>query len=1134
MKKIIALLCTCAMVMLLVIPFPLSFAAVTREAKSWDDAATLAPGSMDNVDGASNGIPRSDYSVIGGEFNVIDLPTKAWISNCPNIQIVWGDGSNVKTNVSKVYVPSPWVPGKSLAYKVQAGSYVTIPVGLARHSFLGANDGFTHSNIFTFEVSEDATTWTTATDLTTMMYKSEGKKEIKGYTEIQFATIHMGQAEQYVRVSINHANLKSSLGISGDTYNNALWSQGAIYVISPRAHASAPEISVMRIGNSVADAKVLGAGCIDDLSGSPGGFPLSSYGTISGSTNAKDIKKDGWLAGNPEIIWDDIKIERVYGTSPFANENILTYIVNPGEYVVVPLGLATHSILNPTENFNFSLFTIEISSDNATWSAPENITSTVETVAQTKIQWNTIKVGEGQKYIRVRIPNKAEMNAVIGMVLNDDNVWNACPAYVIPARAYDKAPGDAVAATQVDEMIEALGEITLDKEADVIAAREAYNNLTEAQKTLVTELETLEQAEAALIALEEQDKVIFEEKEFEDAVIEGKYGGYKPRLVDLHGDYAVVRVVDGGTVTLQQVADGLKTKNVTLEFYRGSQKLALTEKASNGIVLKAIQDDDTVYAEKTIQIYNHKTPTESSQKKVLKPGIMDIMIVGNNDHNPVSDYAKPLGETKGLTIASNLDWLTANHRTPNKGILWGQATDTLYGVWWSTSNVGVEYRVLPNSYIGVPLIYRGEYDENTKTKSFYDKLSFKVSKDGVDWENIEVIDTEAINTFKTSYEAIRTLYFVCHIPEDYYYIRINLPDDIYKSGNFIGGGEWLQYGYGLGMAKASWTPITKDNNGDVLRGWYEDSSISSKDAVKLTFDNSIAKVRKESASTMTLADVKALINVNFAEVKFLTSGGTEITDLNTSAADGQIIRAISKGNETMADGEIVAEYTIEITVVDEIVSPGITTESDKVEIDEDANTITFTFYSSEPESYADLLALLKAEYCELRLVDGNGTLFENENADVDGGVYLQLVAKDCPGLEDGIVTATYEIIPNAVIKEVSFSSKNTNKVKINEASKIIKIVEGITLGELLDSLDVVNCEIRVYDEDINEITDRSTILTKGMGLELELDVTTIWYDFEVMEASTEVPDTGDALTIFVLSQLSLSAIGISIYKRRKK
>ena len=62
-------------------------------------------------------------------------------------------------------------------------------------------------------------------------------------------------------------------------------------------------------------------------------------------------------------------------------------------------------------------------------------------------------------------------------------------------------------------MIDALGEITLEKEADVAAARAAYDELTDVQKALVTEetLKKLTDAEAAIEELKKQDEWSYED-----------------------------------------------------------------------------------------------------------------------------------------------------------------------------------------------------------------------------------------------------------------------------------------------------------------------------------------------------------------------------------------------------------------------------------------------------------------------------------------------------------------------------------------------------------------------------------------------------------------------------------------------
>ena len=70
--------------------------------------------------------------------------------------------------------------------------------------------------------------------------------------------------------------------------------------------------------------------------------------------------------------------------------------------------------------------------------------------------------------------------------------------------ALKQAAGDKALAAAVDEKIAALGEITLEKEAEVQAARAAYENLTDQQKTLVLNLALLDAAEARLIELKQQ------------------------------------------------------------------------------------------------------------------------------------------------------------------------------------------------------------------------------------------------------------------------------------------------------------------------------------------------------------------------------------------------------------------------------------------------------------------------------------------------------------------------------------------------------------------------------------------------------------------------------------------------------
>lgn len=76
-----------------------------------------------------------------------------------------------------------------------------------------------------------------------------------------------------------------------------------------------------------------------------------------------------------------------------------------------------------------------------------------------------------------------------------------------PVYAYLKLiPDDVTAAKQVEELIDAIGDVTLDSYDDITAAREAYDKLSDNAKTLVGNYETLTEAEEAL-ALAEADVI---------------------------------------------------------------------------------------------------------------------------------------------------------------------------------------------------------------------------------------------------------------------------------------------------------------------------------------------------------------------------------------------------------------------------------------------------------------------------------------------------------------------------------------------------------------------------------------------------------------------------------------------------
>ena len=98
-------------------------------------------------------------------------------------------------------------------------------------------------------------------------------------------------------------------------------------------------------------------------------------------------------------------------------------------------------------------------------------------------------------------------------VENYQILLDARATYEALKEAADKAEADQLAANGVDELIGEIGEVTLNSEAAIIAARAAYDNLTDDQKVLVSGLSILEEAEAILEGLKADKAAI-------DAVID--------------------------------------------------------------------------------------------------------------------------------------------------------------------------------------------------------------------------------------------------------------------------------------------------------------------------------------------------------------------------------------------------------------------------------------------------------------------------------------------------------------------------------------------------------------------------------------------------------------------------------------
>ena len=319
--------------------------------------------------------------------------------------------------------------------------------------------------------------------------------------------------------------------------------------------------------------------------------------------------------------------------------------------------------------------------------------------------------------------------------------------------------------------------------------------------------------------------------------------------------------------------------------------------------------------------------------------------------------------------------------------------------------------------------------------------------------------------------------------------------------------------------------------------------------VNLT-DEGKALVRKVGNEKVTLQNVLDNLGVTLGEIKFFNADDEEITNLTTEVADGQVIRGLSKGHLLNADGTVYAEYAIEVNAITEIKTPEITSRDDSVVIDSDKKTITATFFFDEPMSYKDLVDALEVQYGEIAFASVSGAAFTDLEKEIDGSISLKLVAKDCPGVPDGTVTAEYKLVADKQIKEVKFESKDESKVRIDADEKMITVLKGMTIKEFKSYLNVQYAQLEFYGVtpedfgDPEQITDEDTEILEGMGLILLTDSIGISYEFAVVDSFGDesnpgsssddpIPDTGSSFPLAALAAMGAAALAAKITVRRR-
>ncbi len=543
-------------------------------------------------------------------------------------------------------------------------------------------------------------------------------------------------------------------------------------------------------------------------------------------------------------------------------------------------------------------------------------------------------------------------------------------------------------------------------------------------------------------------------------------------------------------------------------------------------------------------------------KKVLKPGVVDEFAFAGGTATGYSDFAIALDR---FSVVREKAW---GFEEPS---YWGITADRFLGFWDHLGTMGrgeesgFKWQVKPGSYFCIPVYCR----ITEKYMALREKLNFYTSADGQTWTDCtaSVAGLAVDDTTNTVTANGRTFYANIQIPANANWIKVVFPTpaEIQAIGLIADGSAadvtttWIDIGaFCLGYPKASATPITGNTtalDGDDVVAYYEEPSLLSNNAVRLQLDatTATANVLKVAGTPLTLADIKAMVDVTLGEVAFTEAapGYTPIVDLTTAAADGQVLVGQTKGHTYYPDGTIYASYTIDVTEVDELPNPSVESQNDKIVINEDEKTITVTYYLDEELSYNDLKAALTFKYSAPAFYSAGGYAVTDMDADLEKLATMNLLAKDCAGIENDTLIATYEIKLVSEVKDAVFVSTVDNVI-IDADNRTITVEEGMTVGELLDAVKIENATVAIVSN--GQEASEDDVITEAMTLYLEVSGVRIPYEFIVSEEKVTggigleeeekeeepIPDGGVAVPTLAFALLGAAAAGLVGAKKRRK
>lgn len=237
-------------------------------------------------------------------------------------------------------------------------------------------------------------------------------------------------------------------------------------------------------------------------------------------------------------------------------------------------------------------------------------------------------------------------NGQKALVTNYETLTTAETKLAELKEAAAQAAADKAAADAVIEKINAIGTVTLEDEAAIAAARAAYNALTDAQKALVTNYETLTAAEAELAVLKEAAAQAVADKAAADKVIE-KISAIGTVTLESENAITVARTAYNALTDAQKALvtnySALTTAEATLaELQEVAEQAAIDQAAADAV-------EEKIAAIGTVNIFSGKKVSAAKAAFDVLTDTQKALVENTSVLNAAVDTLKALYATAAAT-----------------------------------------------------------------------------------------------------------------------------------------------------------------------------------------------------------------------------------------------------------------------------------------------------------------------------------------------------------------------------------------------------------------------------------------------------------------------------------------------------